>query len=206
MTVEMSLSGIYRKEASSKKGYKRSYVVRDVQSKSQLAYCDLCSYVESSPVPIVDADGREFILTPNRKIMPSKWILTDCDSVPVYEIERASAAKILNPLGRKLLTVRCLSEKKEYELHHLAKNKLDLMSAPSTFDWYLLEGEVAVAGLECRKGESNAESGKGFLSKLKSFLQPSSWILVTHSDSHLISASAFIAMMMLYHAITRPSE
>lgn len=206
MTVEMTLSSRRIKEASSKKGYKRSYVVFNEKNGGQLACCDLCGNVESSPVSIVDSAGQEFILKPSRKIMPSKWILTDQNSMPVYEVERASVVKLLNPIGRNLLTVHNLIDKKRYELNNLSKNKLDLMFGPSMLEWYLMEGNVALAGIERRKNGAGIESEKGFLSKLKCFLKPSNWILVTNSDSHLISAPAFIAMMMLFDVLTKSPE
>jgi len=202
MTKAMRFIDSYDYNKASQKGYRRSYSVEDEESGKQLAHCDLFGYFESSTVQIINEHNLAYSISPNRKVLPSKWTLRDDNRVDIYEIERASVAKLFNPLGRKILSIRNLTANKVYELTNLTDSKLDLMFGPASTTWYLLENGNVVAGFQ-RKKAPKQQLSNGVLSKLKEFFQPSFWVMQSQSPSHLISGPAFLALMILFESHTR---
>lgn len=197
MTIEWMYIDRYDREKAVQKKYKRSYSVLDVKSEAILVSCDVIGHMESNQVELTTPEGQLF-LNPNRKIMPSKWLLTDSQGQLVSEISRASVVKLMNPIGRHLLTIQ--TGGREFQMMNVAKSKLDIMFGTASVDWALMENKQAVAGFDRRK-DPNAKSEKsGFLGKIQSFLTSHYWVILIDDISPPLSPSTFLSMMLVFEA------
>lgn len=199
----MSLIESLDEEAQERKGYRRTWEVRDVDTDECLAHCHQCGMVEATRMEITRPDGEALELRPNRKLMPSKWLLGPPGAGnPDWELQRASVAKLMNPLGRSILTVRNMATGRELVLTNLTDSKLDLILGPSSLDWYLVDGKKPVAGIDRRKDPEKVKEGKGLLSRIGNFFVSSHHVLVSEEDEHVISGPAFLSMMLLHATLT----
>ena len=87
----------YRKEDKTKK-YKGTFEVSDNRTQQVMATCDLIGQAVFSTLEIIDYEHRAWQMKPNRKIMPSRWLVTDPGQHIVMQFDQKILGKLTNPL------------------------------------------------------------------------------------------------------------
>ena len=204
-SVELRLVESRDHDRTSEKGYRRSYAIIDETRDAIVCTCHLMGQVEFGNVFFEQDDEVMAELKPNRKIMPSKWQVMGTDGVATFDIERPSAASMMNPWGRRILTITNLKSSRRFDLMNLEDSNLDLVLGTGPTTWALLEGETPVASIERRK-RPGAPEGQGFLNKVKRFFTSSDWVLVSPGSRHVLSPAAFLATVMLFESLTTTTD
>ena len=89
----------YRKEAVGR-GHRYSLEMLDELTQQVMATCDLTGRATFAVLALVDEQQRVWRMGPNRKIMPSRWIVTDPQQRVVMQFERSILGKLSNPLHK----------------------------------------------------------------------------------------------------------
>ncbi len=203
MPSTLILMDSYAPPEDKPKGYRRSYAVQDEGSGQVLARCDLYGQAAGTEVVIQGNEAQTWRMRPNRKVMPTLWTLYDHQGQPCFEIARQPAHKALNPLERNLFTLRVQPSGRTLVLRHQTESRLDLVFGAGSLDWGLLENGKTVAGLGRSK---QGGSPDGWLGKLKGLMRPAYWTLISDASEPVLSAPAFLAVMLLFEAFVKTSE
>jgi hypothetical protein len=118
-----STGTIYRFHCYSRSGelpekYKCTLEVLDHLTGKVLAVCDVIKQPDFKLQTIVDENDRKWHMKPNRKIMPSRWLLTDPDDTLIMQFDQQVARKMLTPFTKILLT---LQDDKGQELYRFVE-------------------------------------------------------------------------------------
>ena len=187
------------------RGYRTSWEARDDDRVTVRARCDLFGRPEFATTTISDEAGRELTFAPTRRVMPNEWVLSDAQAGPVFVIRRASAAALMNPLARRLLTIRDVAAGRELDLVDGESSTADLLLGAGTLRWQLHEAGRLVAGIETRPRPEAEAPPKGLLGRVRRFFTPADWSLVSPAGAPALPAPAFIAMMLIRDALTKPA-
>ena len=71
----------FRREGNTPGKYRASFEIVDERTAQSLASCDLGGRAVFSRLEITDPEGRAWKMTPNRRVMPSRWAVTDPDGM-----------------------------------------------------------------------------------------------------------------------------
>lgn len=195
------LRRFWRKNAGPGK-YTGSCELLDEHSGQRMAVCDLAGSPALHPVGIADSRGQFWSMEPNRRVMPSRWILTDPAGDAAAQFEQRILAKLVNLSYRVVLTLLDGDGNERYRLVDPRGSLLDqLFIGPN--EWALLSGETAVAKL--LRLPVDAVPAKGLLGKLKNLLQSPEEGFVSAGREHLLPASVVMGMLLLVKELTDPS-
>lgn len=188
-----------------REGYRHSVEVIDEATGAGLCSCHLVGgRVSLTSVPIEQSSGPALMLTPDRAIMPARWILSADGEPRIAELARRSlSAALVNPLGRTLLTVFDARGSEIGQLVDPRASAADRVVGPGPSDWRLVRGEVHLATL--RRLTSDKAPAKTFLGRVLDALTSSDWGLVSLGDGHAISAPVALVMLLLFEDLTAPS-
>ena len=89
----------YRK-AGIAKGYRHSLEMLDEGTQQVLATCDLVGRASFAELTLLDEHQQPWRMRPNRKLMPSRWIVTDPQQRIVMQFEQNILGKLSNPLHK----------------------------------------------------------------------------------------------------------
>ncbi len=151
---------------------------------------------------IADSDGHAWQASPDRKVMPSKWTVSDRDGVVAITIARRSVIRLANPLGRSHLVLLdadgaelcCVLDPRDSPLARL-------MVSPS--DWLLVRGDQPLARLGHLKREPDRQTG--IRAKIGRLLLGGDPALVSFGNEHLLAAPAALTLMVVHRALIDPS-
>jgi hypothetical protein len=85
--------------------YRGTCSLVDEESRQVLASCDLSGQATFATVSILTPDRRTWTMKPNRKIMPSRWIVSDPGKSIAVEFDQNISQKLINPIYKCLLTL-----------------------------------------------------------------------------------------------------
>jgi hypothetical protein len=180
--------------------YRHTLTVLDEHTKETLATCDLLGRPSTSELAIVEASDARCRLTPNRSVLPSRWMLTDAMGRVALQIDGKLAAKLLKPLNRTALALLEGSAEEPLRLVDTTSSLGDLVLGFNPGDWSLLRGEDAVAKLTLLP--LHRPRTRGLRGWLRHALTPADRGLVSFGDRHVISAPAALAMVALFEEFT----
>lgn len=198
----------YRLHRFSRKGdlpkkYKCTVELIDDESKQVLAVCDVVGKAAFSPLTIIDHRQQAWQMRPNRKIMPSRWIVTDPGQKIAMQFDQKILGKMVNPLYRVLLSLEDGEGKEIYRLVDPRTSIPDRILGAGPNDWVLMDGDMPVARLARLPRQS--EPAKTIFGRLKSFLASSDDGLVSAGGDHVLPAPVALAMLLLFKELTDAS-
>jgi hypothetical protein len=204
----MSLStdqAIYRVRRYYRKGdvpkkYGGTYEIVDDNTLAVMAACDLTGKAVFATLVIMDHQDKDWQMKPNRKIMPSRWVITDPRQNIALQFDQKILAKIINPLYKVLLSLQNSEGKELFRLVDPRANIPDRILGVGPNDWALMKGDKPVAKIA--RLPRQTEPVKGIFGKLKNFLAGSDKGIISASSEHLLPAPVALGMLMLFEELT----
>lgn len=199
----------YRVRTFSRKGdvpsnYRGTYEILDEQTQQVMAYCDLSGHATFSLVSIMDKDHKTWTMKPNRKILPTRWILTGPSQSLAMQFDQNLSRKLKNPIYRGILTLLDSQDREVYHLVDPRENFIDRVLGIGPDDWVLIEGDELVARITHLVRYEGQPAG--LWQKLRAFLTPTDKGVVSLKGSHVLSAPIALAMLLLLHELTASSS
>ena len=198
---------IYRlrktRSADPPKRYRGTLELSDEGTGQILATCDVCGQVAFATHRIVDHEQRVWLLAPNRRIMPSRWLLTDPAQRVVVQFSQQILRKIFNPLRRTGLTLLDATGNETARLLDSRTGIFHRLLGPGDDDWILARNGVPIAKLA--RLPTPEPAGDGLLRRIGRLLAQSDRGLVSLGASHALPAPAALALFMLVGELTNPS-
>lgn len=191
----------YRKE-NRPKNYKNTYTVTDDRTETTLATCDLIGRAFFKDQSIRDHEQQTWQMKPNRRIMPSRWIVTDPEQRVAMQFDQKILGKVMNPLYRTMLALLDDQDREVYRLVDPRKSIPDRIMIANPGEWALMQGQRPMAKMV--RLPRNEERAKGFFGKLKKVLAGSDQGLVSAEQIHTLAAPVALAMLLLFNELDEP--
>jgi hypothetical protein len=192
-----------RRDGLPPKHYRGTWELSDDRTKQVVASCELMGVVTFREHEIIDGSGQVWRLAANRRIMPSRWLLTDPVQRLVLQFHQQHLRKILNPWRRTGLILLDANGQELFRLVDPRTGVLNRILGPHVDDWVLMERDKPVAKLvrlPTEKGEP-----KGLLGHLSKLLARSDQGIASIGPAHVLSAAAALALLMLLNELTDSS-
>jgi hypothetical protein len=182
----------------------RRIALLDESTQQVMATCDRVARVTFARLTIVDHAAGEWLLQPNRKIMPSRWLLGNAEYSPLFQFDQKILGKLVNPLYKTALAVLTGPGSEIFRLVDPRTNIPDRILGSGPIDWVLLKGEEPVAKVS-RLARQDLPR-KGLLGKLSGrFWKTADQALVSAGREHVLPAPAVLAMLLLLKELTDTS-
>ena len=120
------------------KGYSGSYDLRDERTDAVLASCDIFGSLLFSKTVIRDTSGRPWHLSPNRRIMPTRWILADLEGKIAMQFDQSVREQIFKPLTRKALFLLDADGRECFHLVDSRDSAFDRAIGNGPPEWHLM--------------------------------------------------------------------
>ncbi len=192
----------YRKECTSK-GYRHSLTMLDEATQQVMARCDLIGRASLAELLLFDERQQPWRMRPNRKIMPSRWIVTDPQQRIAMQFEQNILGKLSNPLHKVVFNLLDGEGQLLYRLLDPRSAIADRLFGIGPDDWAISDGERLVAKL-IRLPRPKPES-RGLLAALRLLLTPADPAIVSSGPQHLFPAPVALAMLLLFQELTDAS-
>jgi hypothetical protein len=192
-----------RREGLPPKHYRGTWQLSDERTRQVLATCDLMGVVTIRAHDIVDGEGQVWRLAANRRIMPSRWLLTDPAQRLALQFHQQILRKLLNPWRRTGLVLLDAGGKELFRLVDPRTGVLDRIFGPGIDDWVLMAPDHAAARLV--RLEKEQEPPKGMLGRLGKLLARSDQGIASTGLTHALPAPAALALLMLVNELTDPT-
>jgi hypothetical protein len=142
-------------------------------------------------------------MQPNRKLMPSRWIVTDPDQRVAMQFDQKIVGKLANPLYKCALAMLDGEGKEIYRLLDPRTNVPDQVFGTGPNEWIIVDGDRLAAKLvRLPRREKKAGGLRGVLRKLASTSEPG---IVSVGADHLLPAPAALGMVIIFEVVTDPS-
>lgn len=182
------------------KNYRTTCEIVDEHTQDIMAHCDVLGHATFSPVSIIDKDRETWTMNPNRKILPTRWILTGPNRSLAVQFDRNLSRKLKNPVHRVILTLLDGRDRELCSVVDPRKGLIDRVLGVGPDDWALMEGDEVVGKItDLARHEGQP---KGFWQKLRAFLTPVDKGLVSVKGSHVLSAPVALGMLLILEELT----
>jgi len=197
--------GVYRLCRSVRPGvvwkdYRGTYEIEDQGTSQRMASCDLMGNVLFTDTAIDGPDGKTWMLTPNRKVMPTRWFIHDASKSLVVQYERNLARKLADPLYRILITLLDAHERELYRVVDPRRGTADRIFGVGPDEWAILEGEQPVGCVVWLPRA--AVQGGGVLQKVRNWLTSSDRGIVSNGAHHVLLAPVALSLLLIVHELT----
>jgi hypothetical protein len=202
MTTNLST---YRVRTLSRKvdvptNYRGTFEILDEHSQQVMAYCDLLGHATFSSVLIIDKDNKTWTMKPNRKILPTRWILSGQNQSLAMQFDRNFSHKLKNPIYKVILSLLDSQDKEIYRIVDPRGELVDRVLGVGPDEWLIMEGDEVVARISTLV--RHKEQPTNLWQKIKSFLTPTDKGIVSLKGSHVLSAPIGLAMLLILHELT----
>ena len=184
-------------------GYQFTYEIIDDSTHQLMAVCDLTGKAAFSKLVILDHQQKAWQMRPNRKIMPSRWDITDPRQDIVMQFDQNLPGKMINPLCRIILTLKDDEGKEVYRLIDPRTNIPDRIFGAGPDNWVIMSDDKPVAKLV--RLARQPEPVKGFFGKLKRLLSASDRGIISAGSSHVLPGPVALGMLLLLNELTETS-
>ena len=193
---------LHRRDVQAK-GYQHTLELLDERAGQVMATCDVMGRFAFATHEIIDDLGRTWRMEPNRKLMPSRWIVSDPHQAIAMQFDQKIAGKLVNPLYKCAMSFLDRDDVELYRLIDPRTNIPDRMFGTGPDDWVIVEGDALVAKLVRLPREETRASGlRGVLRKL--VVTPDQGI-VSIGTEHLLSAPVALGMIIIFTVLTDSS-
>lgn len=182
------------------KDYRGSYEILDHRTGHNLARCDISGHALFAETPIVDRDGLTWFLTPNRKIMPTRWVLRGPDRAIAVQFDQNLPKKLVNPLYRAVLTLFDGRERELFRVVDPRQSTADRILGVGPDEWAIMSGDKPVGKISRLAPE--VKPATGFLQKVRNMLTESDRSVVSFQSEHVLAAPVALALLIIVHELT----
>ena len=196
---------VYRFQRFKRKGslpgkYKGTLQVRDHLTEDVLAICDVIGDPVFAAQTVTDAKGRAWQMKANRRLMPSRWLVSNPGGQVVMQFDQKISRKLVNPLTRVMLALLDADGRERYRFVDPESNLIDKVMGGSPLEWAIVEGRTVVAKLVNIPRQKVTPKGiRGWVQRL---LTGSDRCLVSLGPSHLLPAPAALSLIILLDALS----
>jgi hypothetical protein len=182
----------------------RCLEISDEPAQRVLASCHLTGRATLDGLTIVDDAGGTWQLTPNRKVMPTRWVLADDAGRTCLQLDAQLAGKLLKPLSRTSLAVLDANGGEMYRLIDPRTAVADRILGAGPGDWVFVSGAHLAARLVTLPGRG--EPPAGWLRKLASIFEGSDRGLISQGPEHVLPAPAALAIVAIHEELTESTS
>ena len=136
-----------RRHEQSARQYRHTLVLSEDGEVAELGHVDVIGKPTLLGASIRDANGAEWHLTPNRKVMPSQWTLSDVAGMAVLRIDGMIGGKLLNPLHRTSVAVFDATGVEHFRITDIRSGVADRIIGPGPSDWTAMRDDLEVGGI-----------------------------------------------------------
>lgn len=199
---------VYRVRRVYRKGdvpgkYRHTLEITDDRTQQVLAACDLVGRATFATLTISDGDQRAWQMKPNRKVMPSRWAITDPNGSVAMQFDQKTLGKLANPLYRTALALLDGEGREVYRLVDPRTNIPDIILGLGPGEWAIMAGERPVAKLA--RLPKRMEQPAHILGKLRKFLAGSDRGIISAGADHVLAAPVALGMLMILDELTDTS-
>lgn len=196
---------VYRFRQSYRKGdvpkkYQGTFEIVDEHTQQVMAVCDLTGKAVFARLAITDHQGKDWMMTPNRKVMPSRWRIIDPDQNITMQFDQKILGKAIKPLSKVALALLDNEGSEVYRLADPRTNIPDRIIGAGPVDWLLMDGDNPVAKLTWLPRQT--EPAKGLLGRLSKLLKNPDYGIISVGESHVLAAPEALAMILLFIELT----
>lgn len=192
----------YRKEAAVK-GYRHSLEMLDEATQQVMATCDLIGRASFADLLLLDEQRQPWRMRPNRKVMPSRWIVTDPQQRIAMQFEQNILGKLSNPLHKVVFSLLDGEGKLVYRLLDPRSAIADRILGVGPDDWAISDGDRLVAKLV--RLPQPTRKARGLFATLRSLLTQADPAIASIGPQHLLPAPVALAMLLLFQELTDAS-
>lgn len=192
-----------RERSDESKKYRKCYCLVDERSGQEAANCSLSSRKIFTTITVQDGDNKNWQMRPNRKIMPSRWIVTDPQQRVAMQFDQKILAKLVNPIYRTVLVLVAEDGSEVFRLVDPTTNIGDRIFGVNTGEWAILRGDKPVAKLTRLK--RTGETAGGLLGKIKHWLKSPDYAVVSASEEHTLPAPVALCMYLVFRELSDTS-
>ncbi len=192
----------YRKACTSK-SYRHSLELLDEATQQVMATCDLVGRASFAELLLLDEHQQPWHMRPNRKFMPSRWIVTDPQQHIAMQFEQNILGKLSNPLHKVVFSLLDDEDQLVYRLLDPRSAIADRLLGVGPDDWAISDGERLVAKL-IRLPQPKRKA-RGLLGALRSLLTAADPAIASLGPQHLLPAPVALAMLLLFQELTDAS-
>jgi hypothetical protein len=208
MTKTLAGDAVYRvrklhRRDAKPKGYQHTLELLDDRTGDIRATCDVLGRFPFAAHDIIDDRGRTWRMQPNRKVMPSRWIVTDPQQAIAMQFDQKIAGKLVNPLYKCAMAFLDENGEELYRLIDPRTNIPDRIFGTGPGDWVIVEGDSLVGKLvRLPRPQAGVSGLRGVLRKLVPASDPG---IVSIGGKHLFPAPVALSMMIIFTALTDTS-
>jgi hypothetical protein len=192
----------YRKDDIPKK-YAGTYAIIDEATHQTMANCDLIGKAVFATLRITDHQNGGWQMQPNRKIMPSRWIVTDSSRNVAAQFDQKILGKMVNPLYKIALTVLDQEGKEVFRLVDPRTSIPDRVLGSGPNEWTLMSGDKPAAKLIRLPRQD--KPAKGIFGKLKKMLAATDRGIISAGAEHALAAPVALGMILLFEELSDTS-
>jgi hypothetical protein len=193
---------LHRRDAKPK-GYQHTLELLDDRTERIMATCDVVGRFAFATHDVIDDLGRTWRMQPNRKVMPSRWIVTDPEQAIAMQFDQKIAGKLINPLYKCAMAFLNSDGEEVYRLIDPRTNIPDQIFGTGPDDWLIVDGDRLAAKLvRLPRKQAGASGLRGVLRKLVATSDPG---IVSVGGDHLFPAPVALCMMIIFAVLTDSS-
>ena len=181
---------------NARKAYQGTYELIDENSQQVLAVCELIGKAVFSTLAITDHQKKTWQMKPNRKIMPSRWVIADSNKNISMQFDQKILGKMINPLYKTALVIEDCKGNEIYRLVDPRTDILDRILGVGPGDWAIMNGDTPLAKLI--RLPRQHKPAKGLFGKLKKWLSASDRGILSAGQEHVLPAPAALGLLLLF--------
>lgn len=163
------------------------------------ARCVVCGTPIHNPQTIELDDGATWSLRPNRRIMPSHWILAAPDGRDVLLLDQRIFGKLVSPLTWVGMTIKNPQGTVLYRVVEPYASLPERILGPDPNAW-TVETDAGPVALIANLPKTDLPA-KGWRGKLQRFIQGSDMGLVSLGDAHRFGVAESLAILLIFREL-----
>jgi hypothetical protein len=181
------------------KGYKYTVALSDEASGGRLAHCDVCGQLLHASQAIETESGQRWSLSPNRRIMPSHWTLSDPNDRVVLVLDQRIFGKLVNPLTRVGMSIRNPQGAVAFRVVEPDASLPERLLGPDPDAWAVEadDGPVALIATLVKTDQP----ARGWRGKLQRFIRGADVGLVSLGEEHRFGVAESLAILMIFREL-----
>ncbi len=171
------------------------------EKQSQVAAeCQLFGHACFAITDITDSEGSRWQLRPNRKIMPSRWILYNANGAVCAQYDQKIMGKLVMPFYRVLLTVLDANEVEIARVVDVTSTKADMIfDGTGPHEWAVLHNDKQVAKLA--RLEAKAPLKPGWRGKRQSVFRGRDDGIQSYTPNGYFKPAEGLALLLIAKAL-----
>lgn len=181
------------------KGYKYTVALSDDARGERLAHCHVCGQLLHASQVIETASGQRWSLSPNRRIMPSHWTLSNPDDKAVLVLDQRIFGKLVSPLIRVGMSIKNPQGSVLFRVVEPDASLPERLLGPDPDAW-AVEGDDGPLALIATLMKTD-QPARGWRGRLQRFIRGTDVGLVSFGDDHRFGIAESLAILMIFREL-----